>query len=94
MAGNRLYKGGAASRERKEFERQYEDEGYSQSRADYIYGATVGKVHREQEAKKNPGKYWDSHRHGGYHSHLGKCGPACKAGIKPHAHLTGSRRHG
>ena len=36
-------------------EREYEKEGYSKSRSEYIGRATAGKVYREKEAKKCPG---------------------------------------
>jgi hypothetical protein len=41
--GAHLYKHGAKDRERREFEHRY-----GKSRGDYVYGAVVGKVYREQ----------------------------------------------
>lgn len=41
-----LYRKGAEARERRKFEKEYGKKG------DYVYGATVGKVKREREAKK------------------------------------------
>lgn len=45
--GGHLYKGGAKYREKKSFEKKY-----GKKKGDYVYGATVGKVKREQMAKK------------------------------------------
>ena len=42
-----LYKHGAKVREEKKFEKEYGKE-----KGKYIYGATVGKVKREREAKR------------------------------------------
>jgi hypothetical protein len=51
MAQDRLYRGkGTKARKKKEFEKRYHGKG--KKKADYIYGATVGKVKREREAKK------------------------------------------
>lgn len=40
---------------KRDFERHYENEGYSKERADRIYGATVGKVAAEQAAERPGG---------------------------------------
>lgn len=40
---------------KREFERRYENEGYSKERADRIYGATVGKIAAEQAAERPVG---------------------------------------
>jgi hypothetical protein len=52
-----LYTHGAAASERRAFERRYEGAPYhfSKQHADYIYGATVGKVKRERAAKRRRG---------------------------------------
>ncbi len=42
-----LYRKGAEARERRKFEKEY-----GKKKGDYVYGATVGKVKREREAKK------------------------------------------
>lgn len=46
-----LYRRGGKTRTKRAFERRYEKRGYSKARADRIYGATVGKVRREQAAE-------------------------------------------
>jgi len=48
-APKHLYRGGAAASQKRLFEKRYEAKGYSKGRADYIYGATVGKVKRERQ---------------------------------------------
>ena len=78
-----LYRLGSAKRERRRFEREYEDRGYSKERADYIYGATVGKVRREREAR--------AHRHSRGH-HSGPCSVECRAGRVTHRHERRRRR--
>ena len=78
-----LYRLGASKRERRRFEREYENRGYSKSRADYIYGATVGKVKREREAR--------AHRHSRGH-HPGPCSRDCRAGRVTHRHERRRRR--
>lgn len=46
-----LYRGrGTEAREREAFEQEYRSKG--KRRADYIYGATVGRVKREREAER------------------------------------------
>ncbi len=72
-----LYRLGSSDRERRRFERDYEGRGYSKQRADYIYGATVGKVKREQAA--------GAHRHSRGH-HPGRCSRDCRAGRVAHHH--------
>ena len=42
-----LYRKGAKAREEKEFENRY-----GKNKGDYVYGAVVGKVKREREAKR------------------------------------------
>ena len=42
-----LYRNGAESREKKKFEKEY-----GKKKGDYVYGATVGKVKREREARR------------------------------------------
>jgi hypothetical protein len=42
-----LYRQGAEPSERRKFEREY-----GKKKGDYVYGATVGKVKREREAKR------------------------------------------
>ena len=42
-----LYRYGASKTQRKVFEGEY-----GKKKGDYVYGATVGKVKREREAKK------------------------------------------
>ena len=42
-------------------EREYEKEGYSKSKSEYIGRATAAKVYREKESKSCPkGKHWVS----------------------------------
>ena len=43
----RLYKYGASKTQRKVFEGEY-----GKKKGDYVYGATVGKIKREREAKR------------------------------------------
>jgi hypothetical protein len=78
-----LYRLGAEGRERRRFEEEYGDRGYSKQRADYIYGATVGKVKREREAR--------AHRHSRGH-HQGPCSRDCRAGRVTHLHPQRRRR--
>jgi hypothetical protein len=78
-----LYRFGASPRERRRFERGYEGRGYSKQRADYIYGAMVGKVKREREAR--------AHRHSRGH-HTGPCTRECRAGRVTHRHDRRRRR--
>ena len=42
-----LYRNGAKYRERKKFEKRY-----GRRKGDHVYGATVGKVHRERMKKR------------------------------------------
>ena len=42
-----LYRNGAKYREKKKFEKRY-----GKKKGDYVYGATVGKVHRERMSKR------------------------------------------
>lgn len=42
-----LYRGGAKGARKRQFERRY-----GKKKGDYVYGATVGKVKREREAKR------------------------------------------
>jgi hypothetical protein len=44
---NHLYRNGAASQERRKFEKEY-----GKKKGDYVYGAVVGKVRREQLARR------------------------------------------
>jgi hypothetical protein len=92
--GRHLYRGrGTKTRERRAFEREYESRGYSKQRADRIYGATVGKVRREREAKRKGGKMAresHTHRHSRGH-HRGRCSPMDRRGMAPHYHRR--RRH-
>ena len=44
---NHLYRNGAKYREQKKFEREY-----GKKKGDYVYGAVVGKVKREQLARR------------------------------------------
>ena len=46
ITGRSLYRNGARYKERRKFEREY-----GMQRGDYVYGATVGKVKREREAR-------------------------------------------
>ena len=78
-----LYRLGSSNRERRRFEREYEDRGYSKEQADYIYGATVGKVKREREAR--------AHVHSRGH-HPGRCSRDCRAGRVTHQHPRTRRR--
>lgn len=41
-------------------EKEYEKEGYSKAKAQYIGRATAGKVYREKEQKCPKGKHWVS----------------------------------
>jgi hypothetical protein len=51
--GSHLYRGkGTRGARMREFERRYARQGRSKADADYIYGATVGKVARERRAKR------------------------------------------
>jgi len=48
MAKEHLYRGrGTKARQKKKFEKEY-----GKKKGDYVYGATVGKVKREREAKR------------------------------------------
>ena len=78
-----LYRLGASEKEHRQFEREYGARGYSKERADYIYGATVGKVKREREAR--------AHRHSRGH-HPGPCSRDCRAGRVTHQHPPRPRR--
>ncbi len=42
-----LYRNRAKYREKKKFEKRY-----GKKKGDYVYGATVGKVHRERMSKR------------------------------------------
>lgn len=65
----RLYRGGAKSRQLRSFERRY-----GAARGKRIYGAVVGKVHREQVALHERGAGTEHVRAGWVPSHMSRRG--------------------
>jgi hypothetical protein len=96
VAEERLYGDRANQRrERRKFEAEYG------ARGDYVYGATVGKVKREQdeERRRNEadhreaearadrmGTYEHAESHSEPSHHIGPCDESCRAGRRAHSH--------